>query len=94
MLKDMFAMQAEWRREKAKEYPGDGRNLEAAVTLDHLAATADAVPDDVLDAFQKLCRDLDDAEVFNEMLRQVGFYSAPETAEAFVRAFIAERCEA
>lgn len=39
-LKDSFEMQAEWRREKAAEFPDDAkRNMDAAEVFDKLAAT-------------------------------------------------------
>ena len=33
-----FKEHAEWRREKAQQYPNEERNLEAAAILDRLAA--------------------------------------------------------
>ena len=57
-LRDDFKEQAEWRREKAEQYPDDKRHLEAAAIFDRLAATIDAIPQDVFIAFSKL--DVDD----------------------------------
>ena len=86
-LRDDFKEQAEWRREKAKQYPDDSRHLEAAAIFDRLAATIDAIPQDVFVAFTKLeVNDgLLDVERWTEMLRDVGFGSSPETAEDFVQ---------
>ena len=42
-LQDDFKEQAEWRREKAEQYPDDKRHLEAAAIFDRLAATVDAI---------------------------------------------------
>ena len=58
-----------------------------------LAATVDAIPQDVFIAFSKLEVDdgLLDVERWTEVLRDVGFGSSPETAEDFVRSFIADR---
>jgi hypothetical protein len=46
-LQDVFKEQAEWRREKAKQHPADKRYPEAAAVFDQLAATVDAIPEDV-----------------------------------------------
>jgi hypothetical protein len=43
-LQDVFKERAEWRREKAHQYPNEERNLEGAAIFDRLAATADAIP--------------------------------------------------
>ena len=76
-LRDDFKEQAEWRREKAEQYPDDKRHLEAAAMFDRLAATVDAIPQDVFIAFSKLEVDdgLLDVERWTEMLRDVGFGS-------------------
>ena len=86
-LQDDFKEQAEWRREKAKQYPDDKRHLEAAAIFDRLAATVDAIPQDVFIAFSKLEVDdgLLDVERWTAMLRDVGFGLSPKTAEEFVR---------
>jgi hypothetical protein len=93
-LQDIFREQAEWRREKAKQYPAAARNLKAAAAFDRLAATVDAIPQDVFEAYSELGGVHDgllDVERWTEMLRDVGFNSAPETAEDFIRSFIADR---
>jgi hypothetical protein len=53
-LRDDFKEQAEWRREKAEQHPDDKRHLEAAAICDRLAATVDAIPQDVFTAFSKV----------------------------------------
>jgi hypothetical protein len=88
-LKEEFERQAEWRRQKASEYPDDSRNLEAAQLFDKLAATVNDVDLAVLRAWRELFEDLPDSEEYNEMMRQVGFHIFPETADEFVRRFIA-----
>jgi hypothetical protein len=94
-LRDDFKEQAEWRREKAKQCPDDKRHLEAAAIFDRLAATVNAIPQDVFIAFSEpgpdLADGLLDVERWTEMLREVGFGSSPETAQEFVRSFIADR---
>ena len=93
-LQDVFKEQAEWWRESAKQNPSDERNLKAAAAFDQLAATVDAIPEDVLAVFSER-PDVDDGlldvERWTEMLRDVGFRMSPETAEDFVRSFIADR---
>jgi hypothetical protein len=92
-LRETFEWQADWRREKAVEYPDDVRNLEAARVLDRLAATADAVPPDVVAAYEGLFEDAPDSEEWSDMLREVGFHGWYDTAEEFVREFIERRRE-
>ena len=49
-IQDIFKEQAEWRREKEKQYPADERNLKAVAAFDQLAATvADFTPDFVVE---------------------------------------------
>ena len=93
-LQDVFKEQAEWRREKARQYPNEEHNLEAAAIFDRLAATVDAIPQDVFVALSELGNVDDgllDVERWTEMLCDVAFSSSPETAEDFVRSFIADR---
>ena len=93
-LRDDFKEQAEWRREKAEQYPDDKRHLEAAAIFDRLAATVCAIPHDVFIAFSEhpdIADGLLDVERWTEMLRDVGFGLSPKTAEEFVRSFIADR---
>jgi hypothetical protein len=90
-LSDEFSRNAEWRREKAIEYPNDKRNLEAAALLDRLAATTGDIEPMVVEAFAELFEDLVDAESWNDMIREVGFQRCPATASELVSAFIAER---
>jgi hypothetical protein len=93
-LRDDFKEEAEWRREKAKQSPGEERYLAAAAIFDRLAATVDAIPQDVFITFSEhpeIADGLLDVERWTEMLRAVGFGSSPETAEEFVRSFIADR---
>jgi hypothetical protein len=60
-----------------------------------LAATVDAIPQDVFVALSELGPSVDDdlldVEQWTEMLRDVGFQSAPKNAEDFVQSFIADR---
>ena len=93
-LQEVFKEQAEWRREKAKQHPADKRYPEAAAVFDQLAATVNAISEDVFVVFSE-SSDVDDGlldvERWSEMLRDVGFQSAPKNAEDFVRSFIADR---
>jgi hypothetical protein len=93
-LKEQFEHTAEWRREKAQEYPGDVRNLDAARMLDRLAATIEGVPDDLAAAYAELHEDDEDlhrlAELENEMRKGVGFRCyAWENATEFIQDIVA-----
>jgi hypothetical protein len=94
-LRDDFKEEAEWQREKAKQYPHDERYLGAAAIFDRLAATVDNIPQDAFLAFSEPGPDVTDGfldvERWTEILREVGFGSSPETAEDLVRSFIADR---
>jgi predicted P-loop ATPase/GTPase len=93
MLKEDFANEAEWRREKAIEHPDDERNVDAAQLLDELARTVDDVDDDLLEAFENMFAESDSyraVELLGQALRDVGFSSAPSNASEFVRDFIEE----
>jgi len=60
-----------------------------------LVATVDAIPQDVFVALSELGPNVDDdlldVEQWTEMLRDVGFQSAPKNAEDFVQSFIVDR---
>ena len=83
-----FSNTAEWRRQKAAEYPDDTRNKEAAELLGHLASTVPQVETHLLKAYLELWEDCREAELHNELLRTVGFHWRPKTATEFVREFI------
>jgi len=79
-LKEEFERQAEWRREKAAQYPNDERNAEAAAIFDRLASSVAACPAEVIQAVGELFDDLPDTEIWIEKLKLIGFYdrrSAP-----------------
>ena len=88
-LAEEFEHQADWRREKAAEYPDDKRNLEAAEILDQLAHSVNDCPAEVIEAALELC--VNGGEDWSEMRRQVGFSYFPETAEEFCKDFIRSR---
>ncbi len=96
-LQDIFKEQAAWRREKAEQYPDGKRHVEAAAIFDRLAATVDAIPQDVFVAFSQpgpgVTDGLLDVERWTEMLRDVGVGSSPKTAEDFVKSFIVDRAD-
>ena len=92
-LWEMFACQAEWRTEKAEQYPEDVRNRKAAALLEILAHTVDEVPQQLLDAYDAVFLRWDTHEIVklnDEALRAVGFRSEPESAEAWIRGFLSE----
>jgi hypothetical protein len=82
---------AEWRRQKADQFPNDTRNAEAAEELERLAREIDALEgseierqiNDAHDSINKV--DDGDAwmkisEAVSDQLRSVGFHSSYETA--------------
>jgi CheY-like chemotaxis protein len=86
-----FEGQAEWRRQRAIEYPNDHRNLRAARIFDRLAASVSDIPSAVIFAWYELFDGAPDSKVWSEMLQRVGFCSEPEDAEHLLRDFIADR---
>jgi hypothetical protein len=86
-LKEEFEREAESCREKAEQYPHDGRHLEAAEAYDRLAATVDDVPADLLTAYWGSFDEFYEVEVLRQMIKDV-FDSGPSTATEFVREFV------
>jgi hypothetical protein len=86
---------ADWRREKAKEFPDDSRNIEAAEQLERLAKE---ISENVGDSkmYQRLL-DLDGAvgedynismaEWLSEELRLIGFHRFYSTGAEFLAAY-------
>jgi hypothetical protein len=93
-LKTKFEMQAEWRREKAEEYPNDKRNQKAAEIFDRLLPTVHDIAPNVIHSYRDFCngRDPNDPlpaiEIEQEHLRNVGFHTEPQNAEEFLRELI------
>jgi hypothetical protein len=90
-LNEMFNAQAEWRWRKVEQHPEDKRNRKAAEMLERLATTVADVPETLLDAFEATFSRWDTLSVVlveQQALRDVGFHSAPENAEAFIRNFL------
>jgi hypothetical protein len=89
-LKYDFLNTADWRRQKAIEYPDDNRNLEAAELHEQLASTVDQIEPALLEAYIKAREEGDfyAGETFSEMTRTVGFEWAPKTATEFLSEFI------
>lgn len=84
---------AEWRRQKATEFPEDAtRLLGAARELDDLAAQFSAGDVDPELVAQYAALGADDAhrvtEVENEMTREIGFHASYDKADDFVREII------
>jgi hypothetical protein len=84
---------AEWRREKARQFPDDARNLEAAEELDELAEQIEQVAgsEQIHEQLAELIPSLDweyIAEDVNEAvsaeLRAIGFHSSYTTAAEFL----------
>ena len=87
-LTEVFETQAEWRRQKASEYPDDKRNIDAAECFNRLAATAADVSPELTQAYEELGDDCAAAELHAELLNQVGFHWLPDNASEFVAKFI------
>jgi len=87
-LKEEFEREADWRREKAVEYPEDERNLESAAEYDRLAATVDVVPDELIVAYRECFDDERDVELHQELMKSVFHCGAPPSATEFLKRFI------
>jgi hypothetical protein len=86
-LRFHFENTAQWRREKAKEYPENERNLQAAEWLDELAASVDNIPDELLCNYEALeCEKA--GEELSEILSGVGFRTAYENAAHFLKRYL------
>jgi hypothetical protein len=84
---------AYWRRNKAVEFPGDERNLEAARELDRLAVEIAALEGSKLHVqLDKIFEDEDSGliamSVTSDMLRQIGFSRWYATGEELLQAIV------
>ena len=63
-ISGLFQSTAYWRREKAREYPDDDRNLKAASLCNELSKSVEAIPDDdpLFVEYEKLMDAIDDSE--------------------------------
>src|SRR5215467_14101870 len=91
LLKDELEEEAQWRRQKAVEYPHDRRNLDSAEEYERLAKTVKDIPDDLLVAYSEAFEDVPDSERWQEMLKDIfrgfsDFANATELVQAFVDA--------
>jgi hypothetical protein len=91
LLRGEFTSQAEWRWQKALEYPDDHRNKEAAKIFDQFTAQVDGLKNDLVIAFVELFDEAQDTEQWLEMLKATGFHYWPENAAKIVADFIKER---
>jgi hypothetical protein len=94
-LRMSFETFADWRRQKAEQYPQDAsRNLAAASMLDRLAATVNGIGADYATAYLELCEDDEDicrmTNMESEMRQAAGFNGSWDNAEAFVKEVIAK----
>jgi hypothetical protein len=87
-IQSAFENSAEWRREKAHEYPDDHRNLKAAEQLDALANSVVNVSAACATQYAELFSGESGAhravEEEQEMIRSVGFHRSWATAEEFI----------
>lgn len=86
---------AEWRRQKAEQFPDDRRNLRAADELERLAREIDALHDSEIErqigAAHDSVTEVDDGglwtdlnEAVSEELRSIGFHGGYSTATEFL----------
>ena len=85
---------AEWRREKARDFPEDARNLEAAELLEKLAAEcrnteAEGEHFKAWSAFWET-EGYRASEAASSCLKEIGFHSWPSDIEDLCRNFMAE----
>ena len=94
MLETSLLCTAEWRREKAEEYPDDSRNLEAAKELERLAASLGDMNANIVEAYVDLHHDEDTAVEISvledEMRKGIGFHTHFETPEDFLKEVVAK----
>ena len=91
MLRSELEDQAQWRREKAVEYPHDRRNRDSAEEYDRLAKTVKDIPEKLLVAYSEAYEDAPDVERWQELLKDIfrgfsDFANATELVQAFVDA--------
>ena len=91
LLRHEFCATADWRLEKANQYPSDSRNRQSAKLLEKLAATIEEIPSSIFDVYRAMFRDVSDSERHSELLVEVGFSWHPDDATEFVRRFINDR---
>lgn len=81
-----------WRRQKAEEFPTDGRNAEAAELLDRIAGTVDEVPDDLWREYESAAEDdyvlTRTMECQSEQLREIGFHSEYQSATKLIESIV------
>jgi hypothetical protein len=90
-LAEEFAAQAEWRRQKAVEFPDDERNNEAALIFDRLSESVGQLDLAILDTFGSLHDEVQDSELWRDWLREIGFHQWPKSAGELIAEFIANR---
>lgn len=88
-LEDLIGAEhtADWRRDKAEEFPDDSRNAEAAESLGKIAEGLKSLNNTELHkrAWNALEKNPETfGEILNEELRQVGFTSGLSNAREFV----------
>jgi hypothetical protein len=87
---------AEWRREKALEYPNDPRNVEAAELLERLVRecldTDESQQGEHVTAFVQQCSSHEwgyiELESLNDYLKGIGFHDWPDNPEALCQGIL------
>src|SRR5690606_34897930 len=76
---------AEWRREKAEQFPDDTRNAEAADLLDRLAGEVDALADEEVSCLNAITDgDYIIQEAYGAVLKEIGFHRWPDSGKELV----------
>jgi hypothetical protein len=94
-LREMLEAQVDRWAMKAEHYPKDQPKEQAIEILQRLAETVKDVPQSMIDAYRDTFfrwdhenYGLEIALLRDDALQEVGFYTAPENAEAWIRDFL------
>jgi hypothetical protein len=90
-LADVLRDTARWRREKAEQFPEDGRSLSAAEQLEAIAGTVGQVPAELMDRYAAawdFANGIRISELQSELIRKVGFGLTINSASQFIAILI------
>lgn len=90
-LADVLRDTARWRREKAEQFPEDGRSLAASVQLEAIASTVEQAPAELMDRYAaafNYANGIRISELQSDLIRKVGFELAINSASQFITILI------